>query len=506
MTVLDEIVRTPDGDDGPLFLAPPTGTIHTHSREGFSRTLNKLNSLLIKTPQQRIEEDFGNRLLESAVNRVQSLHNAQHIRQLVNSMRSDSEAIEAAKERWRNARVKDWNLGELMPLLQSQIEALSNAREAHGRIVLNLRTDEIANETTYDTRRQDLRNWNRGMQTYARETKNIFGADFTNPYTMQIDDDIRALEFCRMCIWDPYDTTTAPPEDAAEMAKLRHALEEITNRQWDSASTACQRIITDTSRSKYAETCAFVLLGMIETQDNESRANWTIQCIYQLHDFRFGGPRETAHFRVQWDAEMAALHRDAEKSLYGLEHSSAVASSAILRLEMQGIIRRPGIPPVGINPRSTAYNSAPAPAFNPNASSFQPGNAFHNPAPVEGGSSGGNASTADQAPGARQQIDPNEPLPDMTGWSRRKRRAYTRGVQRVLRRADAGKAPAEQQRPPVDSNESSPDMTGWGRSRRRTYKRRRERRLAEASRLAETQSEHSAGQAASSSKAAASGT
>jgi hypothetical protein len=60
-----------------------------------------------------------------------------------------------------------------------------------------------------------------------------------------------------------------PLRTRLEMANLRHALQEITNQQCDSANSTCQRIINDTSRSKYAKICAFVLLGMIDTYDNE---------------------------------------------------------------------------------------------------------------------------------------------------------------------------------------------------------------------------------------------
>lgn len=57
-------------------------------------------------------------------------------------------------------------------------------------MVLNLRSEEIANGTTYTDRRSDLRNWDRGMQAYARETVNIFPFGSQNMYIARVGEQI----------------------------------------------------------------------------------------------------------------------------------------------------------------------------------------------------------------------------------------------------------------------------------------------------------------------------
>jgi hypothetical protein len=158
----------------------------------------------------------------------------------------------------------------------------------------------------------------------------------------------------------------------------------------------------------------------------KSRANWTIQGIHQLHEFRFGGSQETAQFRTQWNAEMAALYQAAEESLYGLEHLSAAANSAISQMELQGIIRRPGNPPPGINPNSIAYNPDPAPAFISTAAAFRHRNAFRNP-PPGGGDYGDNMDVDDENPAAEHNVPNAEPkITGRTALRRRRRRRNQR--------------------------------------------------------------------------------
>jgi hypothetical protein len=115
----------------------------------------------------------------------------------------------------------------LMPLLYNHVQSLSKARIVHEQMIVNLCSEEVALERTYETRRTDLRNWNRGAQTFARETRSIFNEGNNNPLKEQIDNEVTALEFCRLCIWDPHDTTSFPSKDPTEMADLGRALELV---------------------------------------------------------------------------------------------------------------------------------------------------------------------------------------------------------------------------------------------------------------------------------------
>jgi hypothetical protein len=135
-------------------------------------------------------------------------------------MRDPAEQIRAARLNVSGC----YDPTSIFPVLQAQIEALQRAIKIHGDNMRALRAEETINETAYTTRRQSLRIWNRGAQCLARETRSLFPEDIMNGYTTQIDRQITDLEFCRMCILDPYAPESHPQEDRAEWTRLSEAL------------------------------------------------------------------------------------------------------------------------------------------------------------------------------------------------------------------------------------------------------------------------------------------
>ena len=90
----------PHGDDGPLFLLPPRITPHQPwgpDSPDVSHNLRYLSNLLNKTSRQRMQEEFGHRLIMSATHSTELWNSTLQIRQIVSSMRSDSEKIEGTK-------------------------------------------------------------------------------------------------------------------------------------------------------------------------------------------------------------------------------------------------------------------------------------------------------------------------------------------------------------------------------------------------------------------------
>ncbi|KAE9369944.1 hypothetical protein N431DRAFT_345678 [Stipitochalara longipes BDJ] len=184
----------------------------------------------------------------------------------------------------------------------------------HGKMIINLKAQELANGTIYTDRRANFLAWNQGVRSFIRELVRKDPQGYTSAGVEEL-----RLEQCWMYLWSLHDPNTRSGKDWLEFQILQNARQGIANGDKELCRSYCSRLIGEDWRSLFAECSARFILFILDKDVTAGLSDRVVE----LKNVASVLAKVLANAPPFWKDEVEALQTDVQLIL--------------LRMPMQGL-------------------------------------------------------------------------------------------------------------------------------------------------------------------------